>query len=146
MRNMEKTKKIKIKPYKWRGWIWVSSETKLVHGAVLRVLIGEEMRFSCCSAVGLGEGKCKVMNEVVNSCWSEVLGSWESKHKGAIGSLVGPLHLHWCNVTLLWDPKLDENYAYCHWVNIAHENLKKLKTSSGCFRNWLLISHKTQFC
>ena len=61
---------------------------------MLKVLIGEEMHFSCCSAVGLGERKCKVMNEVVNSCWSEVLGSWESKHKGVVGSSVGPLRLH----------------------------------------------------
>ena len=44
----------------------------------------------CC---GFGEGKWKVMNEVVK-CWSEVLGSWESKHKSAVGSSVGPLRLH----------------------------------------------------
>ena len=80
---MEKTKNIKIKP----------NRTKSVHGAVLKVLIGGELRFSCCCAVGLGEGKWKVMNEVVK-CWSEVLGSWESKHKSAVGSSVGPLRLH----------------------------------------------------
>ena len=45
----------------------------------------------CC---GFREGKCKVINEVVNSCWSEVLGSWESKHKGVVGSSMGSLRLH----------------------------------------------------
>ena len=47
----------------------------------------------CC-----GFGRRKMENDEWSS---EVLGSWKSKHNSAVGSPVGPLRLHWCNITLL---------------------------------------------
>ena len=149
-RNMEKTKNIKIKPNRWEGLNMGLTGNKIgsrscAEGANRR---RDALQFLLCC--GFGSRKME------NDEWSsEVLGSWKSKHNSAVGSPVGPLRLHWCNITLLMSSttpsmillfSLSSGFSlslspslYFFSQNKGKEAAKLLLSSERNRRRWLAI-------